>query len=312
MADKSERGFASIDLSSNPPWPNSVLLDEQSMYNSENHQRKYSPPPFHKLQQEYGHARSADNGTLSGDWPYAYRTIYDDNWRLPQSPRSIDGQSQHDTTRSRLEDDRFIQPDIRTSQKDQQPVDFERRRVIRFRQQTPSLASKSDVFSEGRRRSRTRHGSRTERAHHRDSVEEESEPAKKSAGPTNGLDTVDTTLRLGLLLGCFGVVCGSLSAWVMRERYRQDPQKAVAASEKRSRASHEGRRSRVHSKHSHRSRGAAREEDKRSYYSYDVGSEPDPDHIERQRRVAEHVREQRQMAYERDLGRRERKGDIPK
>ncbi|CAK4033787.1 Hypothetical predicted protein [Lecanosticta acicola] len=102
---------------------------------------------------------------------------------------------------------------------------------------------------------------------------------------TGGLEQIVTPLRLGLLLGCFDMIGGSLSAWMTWKRFGAAAQAAETAKQAEAAAAQaEAGSGRRH----HRRRGEGAPQ-------YDEDSETDSEYDERRRRVAQHVSEQQRM-----------------
>lgn len=299
MEPRHEKGFENDRY---PPISPSSRFEQQLPQSSGQNRQQYSPPPFHKIQHD---TRKPSIQDMSGVPLHAFRPIYDNNWQLPQSPpKSIGGQSPPDTTRSRLEDERLVRPNGRLPQRHHHPGNKERPRVTRFKERSPSLGYDSDESHERRRRSRKKRRSRTGRSHNgsRAGNQTQPPPPQQVSQQKTGLETIITPLRLGILLGCFDIIGGSLSVWMTRKRFGQAAaqQAAAAGGAQQQQAGGGGsdHRSRLSSKYSHR-----RGEDRRPYHPYDSESlSEDSDYDERQRRTAEHVREQRRLEYERERG----------
>lgn len=289
MDGRNERGFQTQNLPRSPDSYRS-RFEQQPPQSNEPNQRQYSPPPFHTIPQENRHIPQPDPPTMNGVPLHAFRPMYDNNWQSPPSPP-------RSSTRSRLADEQLVRPHVRLPPENRYAGDKDRPRV-KYRRRSRSSSYDSDSSYETRRRSRTRpptHGGRSDRGSKAGNQLQVAPPAPPAPpeSPKTGLEAFITPLRLGILLGCFDIIGGSLSVWMTRKRFGKAAQQAAADGQQQA----SERQSRVSSKH-------PRGDDRRRYHPYDsqTGSETDSDYEERQRRTVDHVREQRRLEYERDRG----------
>ncbi|KAF2163258.1 hypothetical protein M409DRAFT_57553 [Zasmidium cellare ATCC 36951] len=229
---------------------NSSSSEKLAAQSGEQHQRKYSPPAFHRIPRE--------------------------DRQIPQSDA----------------------PDMNAGD--------QHARVRRYRRRSPSLSSQSDSSYNARRHSKSQNRGRGGRSQTGSRAVNQNLPQQQQvAPPKSGLEAIITPLRLGILLGCFDIIGGSLSVWMTKKRFAKGAQQGVATSGGQQQHTATGeKRSRVSSNRPRHSTTTLRREDRRRYHPYDSEStsETDSDYDERLRRTAEHVREQRRLDYERDRG----------
>ena len=214
----------------------------------------------------------------------------------------VDRGSFHDTARSRLNDQTFFEDPVypqeqrfaNQANQPQQQNNWERRRITLY--QRPHSPGSRDSNNSMRRAHPRNHGSSGNRrkTRSRDQSKENTKPVSplmaKLQEKKSGLEKIVTPLRLGLLLGCFDMIGGSLSAWMTYKRFGAAAQAAEAAKQA---AISQQQTAQQNSKGRSRSRRRNRYRDEAP--EYDEDSESDSEYDERQRRTAEHIMSQQRL-----------------
>lgn len=221
----------------------------------------------------------------------------------------VDRGSFHDTARSRLNDQTFFEDPAypqeqrfpNQANQPQQQNNWERRRVTLYRRpRSPGSRDSNNSMRTAHPQNHGRSGNRR-KPRSRDQSKEDSKAVSplmaKLQEKKSGLEKIVTPLRLGLLLGCFDMIGGSLSAWMTYKRFGAAAQAAEAAKQA---AISQQQTAQQNSKGRSRSRRRNRYRDEAPEYDEDSGS--DSEYDERQRRVAEHIMSQQRL--DRGRGRR--------
>lgn len=214
----------------------------------------------------------------------------------------VDRGSFHDTARSRLNEQMFFEDPVYPQEQrfpgqavpPQQQDNWERLRVTLYRRpHSPGSRDSNNSMRTAHPRNHGRSGSRR-KPRSRDQSKENSKPVSplmaKLQEKKSGLEKIVTPLRLGLLLGCFDMIGGSLSAWMTYKRFGAAAQAAEAAKQA---AISQQQTAQQNSKGRSRSRRRNRYRDEAP--EYDEDSESDSEYDERQRRVAEHIMSQHRL-----------------